>query len=378
MWNSGPAGTIHVISSSHRFILNNIGALTVLVAVATSVAAGFFLPRWAWRKVITPLDTGPEHSAAPEAPAAAAPSPAGVGAWKIAAAVIVAVVALNCVLVVLAFRPALLKPPAASENAAMLRPVFLGSPFVASLPQGTIELVAVARHPSTDEVWWSPDGNPAREGPFKVEGVSVNADGGMAREFVIRMAGLPAGASEPVWEFEGGGSRATGGRPSLAARSLPDMRQAAVQFSSAAHTANLKIGFGWGAWETLCSEPGTSGSASSSHDREGHTWQVSFSQPTEKAGSAMVTVAHSVKEWETRVVAVDKEGQEHASSGSNSGGEAFEQQTATFSQLPLEDVSEFRFQVRPYRWVEFRNVSLEPGQPTQVEIVDAKDERHGG
>ena len=92
----------------------------------------------------------------------------------------------------------------------------------------------------------------------------------------------------------------------------------------------------------------------------------------------MVTVAHSVKEWETRVVAVDKDGQEHASSGSNSGGEAFEQQTATFSQLPLENVSEFRFQVRPYRWVEFRNVSLEPDQPTQVEIVDAKDERHGG
>ena len=39
----------------------------------------------------------------------------------------------------------------------------------------------------------------------------------------------------------------------------------------------------------------------------------------------------------------------------------------------LGEVKEFRFQVRPYRWVEFRNVSLEPGRRTQVEIVDAQD-----
>jgi serine/threonine protein kinase len=111
MFDSGPPGTVHVISSFHAFILHNIGALTVLVAVATSGVGGFFLISWAWRKVSTPLDGGPEHSTAPEPPPAAPPSPGGVGAWKVAAAVIVAVVALNCVIAVLALRPALSKSP---------------------------------------------------------------------------------------------------------------------------------------------------------------------------------------------------------------------------------------------------------------------------
>jgi len=43
-----------------------------------------------------------------------------------------------------------------------------------------------------------------------------------------------------------------------------------------------------------------------------------------------------------------------------------------FSGLPLSDVKEFRFEARPYAWVEFRNVSLQPGQRTQVEVIDAE------
>ena len=107
--------------------------------------------------------------------------------------------------------------------------------------------------------------------------------------------------------------------------------------------------------------------------REGHSWIVSFSQPAEKGGCAVVNVTHTVKEWEARLIAVDKDGEEHLATGNPSGNSAFKQQTATFSQLPLTEVKEFKFQVRPYRWVEFRNVSLEPGRRTQVEIVDAID-----
>jgi len=44
-----------------------------------------------------------------------------------------------------------------------------------------------------------------------------------------------------------------------------------------------------------------------------------------------------------------------------------------FNGLPLSDVKEFRFEARPYAWVEFRNISLQPGQRTQVEIMDAGD-----
>src|ERR1035438_8768623 len=101
MLDSGPPGTVHVISAFHAFILHHVGMLTVLVAVVSSVAAGFFIVRWAWRKVRTPLSGWAGQSAAPAAPTDAPPRPAGVGAWKIAAAVIVAGVALDCVIAVL-------------------------------------------------------------------------------------------------------------------------------------------------------------------------------------------------------------------------------------------------------------------------------------
>ena len=64
-------------------------------------------------------------------------------------------------------------------------------------------------------------------------------------------------------------------------------------------------------------------------------------------------------EQDTRVIAVDNEGQEHTASrceGSNIGN--VRQLTATFQNLPLKQINEFRFQARPYQWVEFRNVAL--------------------
>jgi len=39
-----------------------------------------------------------------------------------------------------------------------------GARFVASLPQGTIELVAVSRSPSTNERSWKPDGSDSDDG----------------------------------------------------------------------------------------------------------------------------------------------------------------------------------------------------------------------
>jgi hypothetical protein len=43
-----------------------------------------------------------------------------------------------------------------------------------------------------------------------------------------------------------------------------------------------------------------------------------------------------------------------------------------FPGMALSQLKEFRFQIQPYRWVEFRNVSLRPGSHTPVEVMDAK------
>jgi hypothetical protein len=48
--------------------------------------------------------------------------------------------------------------------------------------------------------------------------------------------------------------------------------------------------------------------------------------------------------------------------------------TVVFADLPLSSIKEFRFQVRPYCWVEFKNVSLQSGQKTDVKVVSHSSE----
>jgi len=42
--------------------------------------------------------------------------------------------------------------------------------------------------------------------------------------------------------------------------------------------------------------------------------------------------------------------------------------TATFAKLSLKDIKGFRLLKRPYQWIEFRHVSLQPGKKTDVQV----------
>ncbi len=62
-----------------------------------------------------------------------------------------------------------------------------------------------------------------------------------------------------------------------------------------------------------------------------------------------------------RVIAISLDGKEHVGSQEQfAGGGTLWQVSATFSGLSLKDVKTFHLQSRPYRWVEFRNVALQP------------------
>jgi hypothetical protein len=43
---------------------------------------------------------------------------------------------------------------------------------------------------------------------------------------------------------------------------------------------------------------------------------------------------------------------------------------AVFPDMDASHLKELRFQVRPYHWVEFENISLRTGQNTQIEVKD--------
>ena len=246
------------------------------------------------------------------------------------------------------------------------------APFVAKLPQGSVELVAISKHPSTpDQPWWRPDGSPYTGELLELRGIHCTADANqLAREFVIRREGFPEDVSFPVVKLEPSASMGGGGVYSNW-RQDPDLYGIVATMPKTTRTMMLKVGISVGPWGKVI-ESKADGSSMFGVNYQGQDWSVSFSTASEIGGNACITVTHTAKDWDVRIVAVDKDGKEHTCSEIDSTcADAFWNTTVTFDGLPLANVKEFQFQVRPYHWVEFKNVSLQAGERTQVEVVDA-------
>ena len=187
-----------------------------------------------------------------------------------------------------------------------------------ALSQGEIELVGISYHPSTNQPWWRPDGSPCPEGPFELRSSTSSATGeSMTREFVIRLTGLPADASGPVWKLDRGSW--AGSLVYVGGQLVPDLQGISATVPKSARTVTVKVGVGMGAWETVANQvPGGSGMTGVSH--QGSNWVVSFPKAEGGPGGARILVTHTVRDWETRVLAVDTDGKEHPATGSESSG----------------------------------------------------------
>ncbi len=151
--------------------------------------------------------------------------------------------------------------------------------------------------------------------------------------------------------------------------------------SASAPTTDLLVGDDMGPWETVISQkPDRAGRRTFSRDGRqltitfrkatagfANTAQVRLTIPSPSMLTCGVVCAtsHVSGELASRLVAVASDGSEHATW--IQGGRA------VFDDLPLSSTKEFRFQVRPYCWVEFKNVSLQSGQNTNVQIVSSND-----
>ena len=83
-------------------------------------------------------------------------------------------------------------------------------------------------------------------------------------------------------------------------------------------------------------------------------------------------------EWVGRLVAVDDAGVVHQPTVGafllqNAYRAGYSWQQETFKGLAASRIKQLRFQIRQCRWIEVRNISLQPGQRTQIGIVDAGD-----
>ncbi len=222
----------------------------------------------------------------------------------------------------------------------------------AALPVGSVELVAIAKHPS-DGTSWLPNGTPSSEGPFESPGITNLAGPNQrAVEFIFRTHELPIGASEPDFEIEGHVGAEGHLLPSGAFHYV-------ARFPAYQKTTTIRARVAIDPWETLAKDaPASGGGGSVSLVRGGQLWNIAFLNAIEdKTGNTILTITHNILNHDIRAVAVVSDGTERTSLVSSGGRGHL---IATFVSLPRTNITGFRFQVRPYRRTEFANVMLEP------------------
>ena len=258
-----------------------------------------------------------------------------------------------------------------------------------SLPQGSLSLVAVSQHPSDGAAWWAPDGSPSKIGSFKnPESSRYPNPGELAREFVFHAQGLPPGVSKMQW-FVHSSERYNGEVQELPGTLGTGYYLVSTALPSSAKTIDIRAGFAMGLWETINETGGSDHQFHGSPQSGNLQWKFDYNPSgVENADGSITTYTHysvfnletaasvedlnSPRSQETRVVAVDDKGEEHAGddrkSYSDSGAPFL---TTTFHDVPLEKITKFRFQARPTQWIEFHNVILNPAQPPSAAVPPA-------
>lgn len=242
--------------------------------------------------------------------------------------------------------------------------------LVVNLPQsGTVELLAVADPNSAPNGWWRSDGWPISNATYEVEGLGevTGSTAVQLKHLILRVSELPQNASSHGVEFAPYSGYAGGGEVLQNEQPLAGATPYRIAFPPSARTATLRAGFGLDPWRTITTQQTDGRNVAQTRLLGDPNWTVEFNrEPAEIGGRAQITYVFGPddRRWAHRVVAVDTNDVEHTSfRGGSTRVENMAFWSATFHELPLAAVKEFRLQVRPVHWVEFRDIALRPRTP---------------
>ena len=248
-----------------------------------------------------------------------------------------------------------------------------GPPFVAHVAGGEIELLGLSHHPSTNQLWWRADGTPWTNAVFKNPTLHYGDTKGQRFEFVLQRRGLPTDVTLEYGFEPGALEVSSGDQPLRQGKALPNHNLVTVLLPESAEDLTIRLGVAAGGWKKMAARTPQAGGGGSFALGD-KTCHALFLDPVESGGGARVAVSYNkVPGWTVRVTAMDTGGQLHESFPYGQSENDVATAEGRFTGLPLSRVKEFRFEARPFTYVEFRNVSLELGRPTKVEITDAGD-----
>lgn len=246
------------------------------------------------------------------------------------------------------------------------------TPAMVTLPNGVmVELLGVTEDPD-GERWWHADGEPLAEIP-EISGRSRTFpdERSLARFFVLRAHNLPFESLHQVDVTPSKGGASASDRTKFGPLHIGSMHTIPNDVES----VSVRLGFTSGEWETVC-VLNRKGDVQDGASRGG----VGAVRLTTADADVELTlqVPYEVDGEKVRYRAqiVDENGTAHSPirTGASSHGDDLKLEYRY--GLKREEIHEIRVEAVSFRyWVTFRNVSLQPGHHTDVEIeVEAPDQ----
>jgi len=131
-------------------------------------------------------------------------------------------------------------------------------------------------------------------------------------------------------------------------------------FPSDAATGDIRMGVADGKWETAMTEYRAGGNLQGGSEGNGE-YKISFLPPDTSGPRVSFTVNDTLEGKSRRIIALDNNGNRIApSSASESTSGNLHKIHTTFDVSSIQDIKQVQFQTRPYKWVEFHNIPLQP------------------
>jgi hypothetical protein len=255
-----------------------------------------------------------------------------------------------------------------------------GSAFRVTLPDGAVvELVGVCEASSANHSWWRPDGSALKEPPAGTFDKSFNVrpiPNSLLREFAVdSVIGTAAELSETRHGL-GGVLHLAHSLSTVSAGDKVRQKLRLVWQIPANPSTTVSLDYAVGPWETVTTFNRPANSILHWHKRRDGTGVV-MGRPDEGKDATSIMATYDLDDLQhkiVRIVAVDNDSHLHLADGDlQQSLRNAHVLLATFPGLKRAQVRSFLFQTRSVQHIEFRNVSLHPGQRTTFEIfVDGK------
>lgn len=257
--------------------------------------------------------------------------------------------------------------------------------FTATLPNDiTVELLGVADIPAGEEGWWAADGEPI-ENVYWDGTTRPKEETRKARQVVLRIASdetdpdlKPSLSADVKRHSVGEGAAYVGAffvHKDSQRQTLENHHGLSFSLHDDHPTVEITATVSHGLWQTLADkDTGEQGNLNSILT---HVGTLVFNDPAEQDGKTILSatlIGGRLDAW--RCIAIDIEGRQHTSNSAVASGTVRHMSDGSVEhqifrvefRKPLSEIAKFQFQTRKTEKVTFKNIALNPGSQTDVEI----------